>query len=46
MAKMHAPVSYVPECNRIRDKGLSDRIFHALVVIISILVAIIILYPL
>lgn len=46
MAKMHAPVSYVPECNRIRDKGLSDRIFHALVVIISILVAVIILYPL
>ena len=46
MAKMHAPVSYVPECNRIRDKGLSDRIFHALVVIISILVAIVILYPL
>lgn len=46
MAKMHAPVSYVPQCNRIRDKGLSDRIFHALVVIISILVAIIILYPL
>ena len=46
MAKMHAPVSCVPECNRIRDKGLSDRILHALVVIISILVAIIILYPL
>ena len=46
MAKMHAPVSYVPKCNRIRDKSLSDRIFHALVVIISILVAIIILYPL
>ena len=46
MAKMHSPASYVPQCNRIRDKGLSDRIFHALVVIISILVAIIILYPL
>lgn len=46
MAKMHAPASYVPQCNRIRDKGLSDRIFHALVVIISILVAIVILYPL
>ncbi|MGN0761904.1 MAG: carbohydrate ABC transporter permease [Aristaeellaceae bacterium] len=46
MAKVHAPESYVPECNRIRDKSLSDRIFHALVIIISVLVAIIILYPL
>ena len=46
MAKMQSTVSYVPERNRIRDKGLSDRIFHALVVIISILVAIVILYPL
>ncbi|MGN0779965.1 MAG: carbohydrate ABC transporter permease [Aristaeellaceae bacterium] len=39
-------VSYVPESNRIRDRELSDHIFHAIVVVASILVAIIILYPL
>ena len=46
MAKKQSTVSYVPERNRIRDTALSDRIFHAFVVIFSILVAIIILYPL
>ena len=39
-------ISYVPEKNRIRDRALSDRIFHIAVVALSILCLIVILYPL
>ena len=39
-------VSLVPEKNRIRDRDLSDRVFHALVIILSIMCFIVILYPL
>ena len=39
-------VSLVPEKNRIRDRDLSDRVFHALVIVLSIMCFIVILYPL
>ena len=46
MAKKQAEISYVPAKNRIRDNALSDRIFHAAVIFLSILCLIVILYPL
>ena len=46
MAKKQTPASLVPEKNRIRDDCLADRVLHAFVILISVLVAIIILYPL
>lgn len=46
MVNKKTPASLVPEKNRIRDDCPADRVLHAFVILISIVVAIIILYPL
>jgi len=39
-------ISYTPEKNRIRDRDAADIVFHVIVAILSVLVFIIIVYPL
>lgn len=46
MAKQKTEISYVPEKNRIKDTGLSDRIFHIAVIVLAALCMVVILYPL
>ncbi len=46
VAKHTTEISYVPEKNRIKDKDLADRIFHAAVLILAALCMVVILYPL
>lgn len=46
MAKHTTEISYVPEKNRIKDKDMADRIFHAAVLILAALCMVVILYPL
>lgn len=46
VAKHTTEISYVPEKNRIKDKDMADRIFHAAVVILAALCMVVILYPL
>lgn len=46
VAKRTTEISYVPEKNRIKDKDLADRLFHAAVLILAGLCMVVILYPL
>lgn len=46
VAKQKTEISYVPEKNRIKDTGLSDRIFHIAVIVLAALCMVVILYPL
>lgn len=46
VAKHTTEISYVPEKNRIKDKDMADRIFHAAVLILAALCMVVILYPL
>ncbi len=46
VAKQTTEISYVPEKNRIKDKDMADRIFHAAVLILAALCMVVILYPL
>ncbi len=46
VAKRTTEISYVPEKNRIKDKDLADRLFHAAVLVLAGLCMVVILYPL